>query len=214
MDMGEVLRYAGVRKLTPDMEEILAQCLDETEGKLTYRVCWGEFSLSDDGNFLDIGFAKLKSNDLAENLKGCSSIVVFAATVGIEIDRLIARYGAAAPTKALFFQAIGAERIESLCNLFYKEIEDEKKKLGKGVKPRFSAGYGDLSIYVQNDIFRALNPQKRIGVALCESMLMSPSKSVTAIVGISDDAAVKETRDCRNCNKMDCSYRRDTSENN
>ncbi len=215
IDKDEILRYAGVRELTPDMEIILEQCLDEIDDKLIYRVCWGEFSLSAEEDFLDVGFAKLESKDLAKNLNGCSSVVVFAATVGIEIDRQIARYGAVAPTKALFFQAIGAERIESLCNLFCMKIEEEKQKLGKGTRPRFSAGYGDLSIYVQNDIFRVLNPQKRIGLALGKSMLMSPSKSVTAIIGISDNAAeMKDRRDCKSCNKTDCSYRRDASEDN
>ena len=105
--------------------------------------------------------------------------IIFAATVGLAPDRAIARYGVSSPTKALVFDAIGAERIESLCDCFCKEIGNEKK-----LRPRFSAGYGDLSIGVQRDIFRLLDCSKNIGLTLGESLIMTPSKSVTAIIGV------------------------------
>jgi len=92
---------------------------------------------------------------------------------------MIAKYGRISPVRALFFQAIGAERIESLCNAFCKDI---KKDLN--ITPRFSPGFGDLPLELQKDIFFALQPHRNIGLTLNESLLMSPSKSVTAIIGI------------------------------
>ena len=55
---------------------------------------------------------------------------------------------------------------------------------GKTLAARFSPGYGDLPLEFQREIFRALDVPRRIGVSLGSSCLMSPSKSVTAIVGI------------------------------
>ena len=109
--------------------------------------------------------------------------IIFAATVGLAPDRLVARNLVSSPTRALVFDAIGAERIESLCDAF---CEDIKAKIGneKKLRPRFSAGYGDLDIEVQRDIFRLLDCPKNIGLTLTESLLMTPSKSVTAIIGI------------------------------
>lgn len=52
-------------------------------------------------------------------------------------------------------------------------------------RPRFSPGYGDLPINMQKDIFAALDCPRKIGLSLNESLLMSPSKSVTAIIGVS-----------------------------
>ena len=50
-------------------------------------------------------------------------------------------------------------------------------------KNRFSPGYGDFDIVYQKDIFAILDCPKRIGLTLNSSLMMSPSKSVTAIIG-------------------------------
>jgi cobalamin-dependent methionine synthase I len=110
--------------------------------------------------------------------------VVFASTIGIEIDRLIKKYTLLSPTKAVIFQALGAERIECLCDIFNGEINDIAVGSGGTTKPRFSAGYGDLPLEFQREIFNALNPQKHLGLYFTESLVMTPSKSVTAIIGV------------------------------
>lgn len=148
---------------------------------------------SQSGASLDLGFTVTHSRDLQKNLKGCCRIILFGATVGLELDRLIARYGRLSPSKALCFQAIGAERIESLCNAFNDEIDEIFREQGMYTRPRFSPGYGDLPINMQKDIFAALDCPRKIGLSLNVSLLMSPSKSVTAIIGIS--AQPKQGRD-------------------
>lgn len=171
----EISRYAG----NLQDEALLNECLFEVSDKLTYKVCYRKFSISKQGAALDLSFAQTTSAALAKSLEGCDEILLFAATIGIEIDRLIIKYGMLSPVKALIFQAIGAERIENLCNRFCKEMSKEES-----LKPRFSPGYGDLPLSLQNDIFAALDCGKNIGLTLNDSMLMSPTKSVTAIVGI------------------------------
>lgn len=180
----EILRYAGAKTSTPELDELLQECLGEVEKKLVYKVCYSEFPVVHDDPFLNLGFLRTQSEDLGKNLAGCESIVLFAATVGIEIDRLIARYASVSATKALLFQAIGAERIESLCDLFCDEMKMEKEQVGLQTRPRFSAGYGDFSLEAQRDIFAALDCSRKIGLSLNHSLLMSPSKSVTAIIGV------------------------------
>ena len=175
----EILRYAGMKESTPEISKILKDCLAEINGKLNYDVCYLKtpITVSED---IDFKHFKVNSSALKKNLSGYTSAVVFVATVGIEIDRLIKKYSVTSPVKALLFQAIGAERIESLCNAFCEDLKCEYKK----VAPRFSAGYGDFSLDYQDEIFKVLNPKKHIGVMLLESKLMLPTKSVTAVVGI------------------------------
>ena len=144
-----------------------------------YKVCYGEFDISVDQPNIDFGFMNVTSKDLSKNLKDCKKTVVFGATVGIELDRLILRYGRISPVKALIFQAIGAERIEALADAFNNEIKEKYITV-----PRFSAGYGDFSVYKQTDIFNILDCGRKIGLTLNDSMMMSPTKSVTAIIGI------------------------------
>ncbi len=169
VDRREILRYAGVRGDAPEIEILLEECLTESSDKLTYKVCYGEFPVS----FFD----SVGSEELRKHLEGCNKAVIFAATVGIGIDRLIARYASVSPTKSLLFGAIGAERIEALCDLFNSEYGGS----------RFSPGYGDLPLEFQKEIFSALDCPRKIGLSLNESMLMSPSKSVTAIIGVKNE---------------------------
>ena len=171
----EISRYAG----NLQDEELLAECISEVSDKLVYNVCYQKFPFEKQCETLNLGFAQVNSADLAKNLDGCDGILLFAATVGVELDRLIMKYCKISPVKALIFQAIGAERIEKLCDQFCKDMAKEEN-----IKPRFSPGYGDLPLDLQKEIFAALDCGKNIGLTLNDSMLMSPTKSVTAIVGI------------------------------
>lgn len=205
----EGLRYAGChfREATAEERQLFEACLSEIQGKLSYKVCWGRFPVKKEGICLDFGFSQVDSAGLAKNLEGCEEIILFAATIGLEIDRAIRKYTNLSPAKALFFQAIGAERIESLCDAFCEEQREALQAEGKFLKPRFSPGYGDLPLEMQKDIFRVLDCSRKIGLTLNESLLMSPSKSVTAIVGISGEEYQKEKNKCGACQNLDCAFR-------
>ncbi len=179
----ELLRYIGAKEGVDGLDSLVRECLAEAEGKLTYKVCYGEFDLNVGENIV-LADIKIKSEHLGKNLSGCDSAFVFAATVGLEIDRLIARYSSTYPAKALIFDGLGAERVESLCDAFNRDIAEIKAREGYTLRPRFSAGYGDFPIEAQKDIFRLLDCPRKLGLTLNDSMLMSPSKSVTAIIGV------------------------------
>lgn len=178
-DGAEALRYARCPVPTDEVKALLADCRRELEGQLTPRVCWCE---TDTAALFALTNA---SADLRRHLAGCSRAVVFAATMGLAPDRLITRYGQLSPARALMLQAIGTERVEALCDVFCAGLAADRPA---GVTARFSPGYGDLPLDTQRDIFALLDPPRHIGVTLNQSLLMSPSKSVTAIVGMRDDA--------------------------
>ena len=190
----EILRYAGCRNEDSEVLELVRSCINEVRGKLSYKVCHRELDMP----------IETRSKMLLKNLENCSSVIIFAATIGVEIDRLIAKYGRISPSRALMMQAIGAERIEALCDEFCKDLENEKKV---NLTSRFSPGYGDLPLNTQKYIFDVLDCSRKIGVTLNDSFLMSPSKSVTAFVGITDDKTKKTDNKCSLCEKTDCSYR-------
>ena len=207
LDTAEILRYAAMRSTTSETAALLEECLDEVRGRLTYKVCFRSLPLTMRGDTLDLGFAETDSADLRRTLRGCCRIVLFAATVGLAPDQLIARYGRTAPSKAFLFQAIGTERIESLCNAFSADIEKQASANGLHTCPRFSPGYGDLPLSLQNDIFQALDCPRKIGLSLNGSLLMTPAKSVTAIIGIGRERDLP-SHSCASCGKQDCVYRR------
>ncbi len=180
IDKKEILRYAGVGDADESVLSLLDRCIKETEQTFSYNVCYTRYPASIDGDSLDLGFARVNSHSLALCLRDCDEVVVFCATVGVEIDRLIRRYSLTSPSVATMLQALGSERVEALCDAFCVDIE---KQTAKKLRPRFSPGYGDLPLDLQREIFSCLEPSK-IGVALSENLFMTPSKSVTAIIGI------------------------------
>lgn len=186
VDKREILRYAGVKGESADTSALLEDCLLEIGERLNYRVCYCEFQIERRDNEINLGFAKTDSRLLAKNLENCHKIILFCATVGVEMDRLISRYSSISPARSVMLQAIGSERVEALCDEFCRDVTEN---LGEGFssRPRFSPGYGDLPLELQREIFLALEPSKRIGVTLGDNLFMSPSKSVTAIIGIKND---------------------------
>lgn len=187
VDRREWFRYMGVRKTTPELELLADSCLREAETCFAGRVCYCQVPVARNGDTVDLTVWRGESCSLADRLEHCDRAVIFAATVGLEIDRLIKKYSRTSPARALCLQALGTERIEALCDVFCEELKERMQKSGNCVTSRFSPGYGDLPLSVQRDIFRFLECSRLIGIALNDSLLMSPTKSVTAIVGIGKD---------------------------
>ena len=206
----EVCRYAGYSKLLESDDEMIGKMLDgvidECKGVLSYKVCYRRVELT-----WEDGIPKLPldihSKNLAAHLDGCSEVIIFAATIGLGIDRMIAKYQRISPTKALLLQAYGAERVEKLCDVFCEEIENSVKNEGLYCTSRYSPGYGDLPLEVQREVFTLLDCNRQIGISLSESLLMTPSKSVTAIFGLSKNDSEKNKHKCHKCGMKDCVYR-------
>lgn len=190
----EILRYAGCKEATESVSRLMHSCLGEVRACLTYKVCYCELPVKVSWDVCDFGALCVKSADLARSLAESDRVVLFGATVGLELDRLIAKYGRISPSRGMMMQAIGAERIEALCDCFCHDV-------GCGV--RFSPGYGDLTLDIQRKIFDILDCGRRIGLTLNDSMLMSPSKSVTAFAVEGKSAKNK----CSLCQKTNCAYR-------
>ena len=178
----EILRYAKAGE-SEELTALVDSVIKEAEGTFTYKVSYAELDISVSDSAVDFGFFKAESKKLAKNLKNCTRAILFGATVGLGIDRLIAKHSRLSPTRALIMNAYGAERIEALCDEFCRDIELEYKA---ALCPRFSPGYGDLPLDFQKEIFNLLDLPKRAGITLTDTMLMSPTKSVTAIIGIKE----------------------------
>ena len=191
-DRAEILRYMGARGEDAQLSALIDECLSLCESVIECRVCSLEAELYVDGSDIRIGTLSVQSRALAKALSGCERVLLFTATVGHALDRQIARESRLRPARALCLQAIGAERIEAVCNAFCRDRAQLYARQGYALRPRFSPGYGDLPLSVQTDMLRLLDCQRTIGVTLTESLMMSPSKSVSAIVGIYKDPKLKE----------------------
>ncbi len=177
LSRSEILRYAGCKEENGALRELVDECLRVYAGVFDYRVCYRVLPARELLQRFD-GEGTLWKSRLGK----AEYAVVFAATVGLEIDRAILRESVLSPAKASILQALGAERIEALCDVFCSGLDAEWSKRGLHAGKRFSAGYGDFPLEAQKEIFALLNPERKIGLTLNENLLMTPTKSVTAIV--------------------------------
>ena len=199
----EIARYAGAKTLDDGLKALIDKCLEEANNAkaLKFSICYTLEDIKIEADEVDFGVFKFKSAGLARVLTYSCKALIFASTMGVGIDKLIRKYSAIEPSKALIFQAIGTERIESFLDYFEEQY---KKENGIDLANRFSPGFGDLSLGYQKEVFALLKPEKNIGVTLNDSLLMSPSKSVTGIIGIGKKNGNKG---CATCSYINCEFR-------
>lgn len=211
----EIYRYLGygTREAGGDVKELVESCVEELNRYASPREIHRVYPLrlSEDG-WIEGGCFAARSLDLSKNLKDCQEILVFAATLGTEADHLLQRYNRLQMSRAVTLQAAAAAMIEDYCNQLNHSWKEAYAAKNLYLRPRFSPGYGDFSLENQRSITASLETAKRIGLTLTDSLLMAPSKSVTAVIGISripgDCAgAGREKRGCEGCDKTDCMYR-------
>ncbi len=212
-DRREVVRYLGYRGITPD-ETIMGEiesCIRDLQEAVTPRFVYDRFPLavrtSPEGAVLTLGALTIRSRDLAKNLDGCFGAYLMAATLGPGPDLLVRRASIGNMSRAVILQAAAAAMTEVWCDAVNDRISREAAREGLYTRPRFSPGYGDLPLELQREISRILNMPKEIGVSLTESLLMTPSKSVTALIGVSDQPAQCVRTGCGQCDAVQCPYR-------
>ena len=153
------------------------------------------------GVTLDTG-VRFTSRDLARHLKGCDKELLLAATLGSRVDVAIRRLALGSVAEGAAAQAVAAALIESYCDSVQAQADTD----GLAQRPRFSPGYGDWNLEEQRLLFPVLDCAKRIGLTLTDGLMMAPSKSVTAIIGLSEDVACVWNK-CMTCGNVNCPYR-------
>lgn len=201
----EAIRYLGYKKASPDeiTEKVIEECEEELLNVVSARCCYARSNVRfPRENVVDIGFGEIESKDLYRHLKGCHSVILFAATIGIGVDRLIGKYSRIAPAKSVIIDALGSSAIEYWCDIAELEITKGEEKHCS----RFSAGYGDFSLSCQKDFVRCLDVSRKLGITLSDSLLMTPTKSVTAVIGLGAESRTCGNK-CMSCNNKHCIYR-------
>lgn len=177
----DILRYSGCRELQdPALCELSEDCRRELSQNLTLRAVYARLPVHFEGDEADFGFYKAQSKSMKKFLRGDCTVAVIAATVGIGADRLISKYSTVLPSRAVVMDGAATAAIECFCDYVCSQI------FGVCPQERFSPGYGDLPLEMQPEILKFLNAPLNIGLSMTDSMLLTPTKSVTAVVRLKD----------------------------
>lgn len=178
IDRVQICRYLKLYGRKPDpalASRIEAMCAKADEAMRPART-WLRL---DDVSRLDLR----GSAALAKHLSGCHAVYLVCGTIGAMFDALQRRTAAKSASDAFILQAIGAAAIEA----WMDSVEDEiRRELAPGeiLAPRYSPGYGGWQLEAQRDLLSILDAPRTVGVALTDTLLMVPSKSVSAVIGV------------------------------
>ena len=186
ISLKEIYRYMGMKERDADasiqaeVEKQLARLLKTVRVRSFCQIFPLCFKKSD----FTLGPVRIQSRDLRKNLSGCDRAALFGVTLGLEVDRLIYRLGRTALGEAAITDACAAAAVEAVCDELCEKLREEARRQSRQLRPRFSPGFGDFTLAYQPCLLQALNLSGRIGVCLTDGGMMTPTKSVTAVVGL------------------------------
>ncbi len=210
INRSEVLLYLGCRggQVPEDLERSMDECWEQLKivarPRLTYRIFPVE-----NGQLSGSGLL-LEGRDIQRHLEDCYEAVLLAATLGPDVETLLMRTQVMDMARALVLDSTASAAIENVCDNFEKDLRADCQSKGLFLTDRFSPGYGDLPIGLQQQLCEVLDTRRRIGLTVSQSGILIPRKSVTAILGVSETPRFRRSSGCANCTMFhSCKLRKD-----
>lgn len=207
----EALRYMGYGSGKPDekMQELIDSCekmlLEAAAPKYVYKLF--DIQVGEEETAVSGTTLVLRGRDICGHLRGCTRCALFAATLSSGADMLIRRLEASDMTLAVITDCLASAAVEQVCD----HVDGLVRSVTEGLYQtwRFSPGYGDLPIDIQGEFLRVLDAPKRIGLNATSGNILTPRKSVTAVIGLSENEVPKGRRGCASCTMREvCQFRK------
>ncbi len=208
LNENEILLYLGYRgqEYPAEMEAQVRRCGEEVLAAAIPRLIWRRMPI-DGADFVALS---LEGEDVREMFSGCREAVLMAVTLGVGVDRLLAKKSISNVTDAAIMDACASAAIENVADNFETDLRKELEAKNLYLTDRFSPGYGDLPLLSQKKLCAALDAERKIGLTVSSTLLMIPGKSVTAVLGIAGTPKPLRKRGCERCGLFrDCVYRRE-----
>ncbi|MDF9867019.1 hypothetical protein OKW22_000578 [Bacilli bacterium PM5-3] len=198
LDLSEIKRY--LKYDSDSIDEVtnnnINKAIKLVEENASLKYTYNRYSININENNIEVNntILNFKSNDLARHLDNCDEVILLVATLGLPLDNLIKKLEITDLSLAYIVNAIAVEYLEKCLDKIQDELNIEKNKTS-----RFSIGYGDLKLEYQSDFIKVLDATKKIGVNVLDTNLMIPSKSVSAIIGLSNKKIGTSLKKCDKC---------------
>ena len=108
--------------------------------------------------------------------------------------------------KGYVYDVIGSEVVEAAADRMQEELQKEVANRGIKITNRFSPGYCGWDVAEQHKLFSFFK-DNFCGIALTESALMNPVKSVSGLIGIGKHVSYSPYQ-CHLCDDRNCIYRK------
>lgn len=208
-DLQEILRYLGAEQAPEDLRLRVISVSDRLSDTIQPRFTFRVFPLLRENGQLSVPAAgiRLESKTAQRMLAQCDQVILLACTLGAAFETMLRAEQARDMADAAILNACGSALVEAGCDAAEQELK--ARFPDRYLTDRFSPGYGDLPLSLQPALCGALDTQRRLGLYLTDSFLMIPSKSVTALIGLSDTPQMARIRGCAYCTmQQTCTLRK------
>lgn len=209
VDRAEVLRYMGYsgQPMTPELDARIDGVVERCLGIARPMASWDVFDVSGreptgDGRpavQLTGTSMQLIGESMERHMAGASSVAVMAVTVGMGVERELRRLSLTDPVEQVVFDAAGTTAVERAADACEASVVAWARERGLYTNFRFSPGYGDMPLETQPVLLATVDAQRRLGITLSKSLLMTPTKSVTAVIGLFDEPQPSSHASCGDC---------------
>ena len=203
INKNEILKYLGYRTgevpadILGEIDEAISIVKKCARPKYVFR-----FFDIDDEVLKDIAVGR----DMAELLRNSFKVILFAVTLGNEIEMEIRKLSFTNLSMSVVVDATASAAIEAFAEELDRSFQKEFSEFY--LTDRFSPGYGDMPISIQNYFLTAINAKKEIGITTTAEGIMTPRKSITALMGVSKEVQPHRHRGCENCRLFrNCEFR-------
>ena len=199
------LKYLGYQApmfegLTLGISSLLGECIEQIEQP---KVKVKRFKLAKDPLRLEESGDEILGQQMEDMLEDCEECILIGCTLGIVMERKIKFYAKVNMTKSTVMDAAASAYLEEYCDRYEETLGFDNRTY------RACPGYGDFPLELQGQFLDILDAPKRIGVCVNSSMMLTPTKSVTCVIGLGHNLKVSSKKNCDFCNFKDkCQFRK------
>lgn len=148
----------------------------------------------------------LEGESIARHLDGCSKAAVIAATLSAQTDRFLKKAMLGDGLKGLISDALASACVEQVIEKARAEVIE---LTGLHCTWCFAAGYGDFPLETAGKLIQCVDGERRIGLSVTASGMLTPQKSIAAVAGLSEKPLPAANKSCSDCNMRGrCQFRK------
>ncbi len=215
VNRARALRYLGYQdqalsvEMHASIDQAVAECESISRPAWCYQVFPAQFR--NGAVMLEGAALEIPCEGASASLAKASACAIMVCTIGLGFEQKALQLAVTDPVGSLIFDSVGSSLAESCADDCERAIHALAVQSELHAGQRMSPGYGAIPLSLSRGIVRALDAGKRFGVAVTESDMLVPTKSVTAIVGLfeKEDDARHARYSCVDCVAYaDCPYRK------
>ncbi len=209
INLEALLKLSGYTEKRPAPKRLVdaaQKMIDRGRALSRPRAVYEVYEVADEqGGKIKLGGGTFTGKILHTVLAGSELAAAYAATLGDELDAESRRLGSEGDVlSSVLLDTVGSLILANASVSFVGRLYDtEARPRGYAVTAPFGPGQCKWDLTEQRVLFDLIKPES-IGIALSDSCLMIPKKSVSGVLGFGPKERIFTSTPCRLCSRKDC----------